>query len=42
LPGNKLPLTTAWANKYEVAQILEEEMKIAGFEWISTFRLIKD
>jgi hypothetical protein len=28
-------------NKYEAAQILEEEMKIAGFEWISTFRLIK-
>ncbi|RBA27848.1 hypothetical protein [Flavobacterium tibetense] len=39
LPGNKL--TTAWVNKYEVAQILEEEMKNAGFEWISTFRLIK-
>ena len=39
LPGNKL--TTAWVNKYEVAQILEEEMKKAGFEWISTFRLIK-
>jgi hypothetical protein len=39
LPGNQL--TTAWVNKYEVAKILEEEMKIAGFEWISTFRLIK-
>lgn len=39
LPGNKL--TTAWVNKYEVAQILEEEMKNAGFEWISTFRLVK-
>lgn len=39
LPGNKL--TTAWVNKYEVAQILEEEMKKAGFEWVSTFRLIK-
>jgi hypothetical protein len=39
LPGNKL--TTAWVNKYEVAQILEEEMKKAGFEWISTFRLVK-
>jgi hypothetical protein len=39
LPANKL--TTAWVNKYEVAQILEDEMKKAGFEWISTFRLIK-
>lgn len=39
LPGNKL--TTAWVNKYEVAQILEEEMKKAGFEWVSTFSIIK-
>ena len=39
LPSNKL--TTAWVNKYEVAQILEEEMKKAGFEWVSTCRLIK-
>lgn len=39
LPGNKI--TTAWVNKYEVAQILEEEMEKAGFEWVSTFRLIK-
>lgn len=39
IPNNKL--TTAWVNKYEVAQILEEEMKKAGFEWISTFRIIK-
>ena len=34
-------LTTAWVNKYEVSQILEEEMKKAGFEWISTFKIIK-
>ena len=39
LPNYKL--TTAWVNKYEVAQILEEEMKKAGFEWISTFKIIK-
>jgi hypothetical protein len=39
LPGNKL--TTAWVNKYEVAQIIEDEMKKAGFEWISTFRIVK-
>jgi hypothetical protein len=39
LSGNKL--TTAWVNKYEVAQILDEEMKKAGFEWISTFTLVK-
>lgn len=39
LPGNKL--TTAWVNKNEVAQIAEEEMKKAGFEWVSTFRIIK-
>jgi hypothetical protein len=39
IPGNKT--TTAWVNKYEVAQILEEEMKKAGFEWISTFRIVK-
>ncbi len=39
IPNYKL--TTAWVNKYEVAQILEEEMKNAGFEWISTFKIIK-
>lgn len=39
IPNTKL--TTAWVNKYEVAQILEEEMKKAGFEWITTFKIIK-
>lgn len=39
IPNNKL--TTAWVNKYEVAQILEEEMNRAGFEWTSTFRIVK-
>lgn len=39
IPNSKL--TTAWVNKYEVAQILEEEMKKAGFEWVSTFKIIK-
>jgi hypothetical protein len=39
IPNYKL--TTAWVNKYEVAQVLEEEMKKAGFEWISTFRIVK-
>ena len=34
-------LTTAWVSKFEVAKILEEEMKKAGFEWISTFRIIQ-
>jgi hypothetical protein len=34
-------LTTAWVSKFEVATILEEEMKKAGFEWISTFRIVK-
>ena len=39
IPNYKL--TTAWVNKYEVAQIVEEEMKNAGFEWVSTFIIIK-
>jgi hypothetical protein len=34
-------LTTAWVSKFEVATILEEEMKRSGFEWISTFRIVK-
>ena len=34
-------MTTAWIKKYEVAQILEEEMNNAGFEWVSTFTIIK-
>jgi hypothetical protein len=37
LPGNKL--TTAL--QYEVAQILEKKMKIAGFEWDFDIWLIK-
>jgi hypothetical protein len=39
IPNYKL--TTAWVNKYEVAKVLEEEMKNAGFEWISTFRIVR-
>jgi len=39
IPGNKT--TTAWLDKYEVAKILEDEMKSAGFEWISTFGIIQ-
>jgi hypothetical protein len=39
IPNYKL--TTAWVNKYEVAQVLEEEMKNAGFEWISTFGIVR-
>ena len=39
IPNHKL--TTAWVNKYEVAQVLEEEMKNAGFEWLSTFRIVR-
>lgn len=39
IKGNKL--TTAWLTELETAQILEDEMKKAGFEWISKFRIIK-
>lgn len=39
--GLKGSLTTAWVNKLEVAKILEEEMENEGFEWISTFKIVK-
>ena len=39
IPNHKL--TTAWVNKYEVAKVLEEEMKNAGYEWLSTFRIVR-
>lgn len=34
-------LTTAWLDQTEASKILEEEMKEAGLEWISTFRIVK-
>ena len=34
-------LTTAWVDKLEVAKILEDEMKKAGFEWVSSFRIVQ-
>lgn len=33
--------TTAWLNKAEASKILFEEMEKAGFEWVSTFIIIK-
>ncbi|HLO72662.1 MAG TPA: hypothetical protein VK164_01885 [Flavobacterium sp.] len=39
LKGTKL--TTFWLNKLEVSQILKEEMKNNGFEWLSDFRILK-
>ena len=39
LKGSKL--ITAWLDKLEIAAILEEEMKNAGFEWIHQFRIVK-
>lgn len=39
LKGKKL--STGWLEKMEVATILNEEMKKAGFEWVSTFSIIK-
>ena len=39
LKGTKL--TTYWLNKLEVSQILKEEMKNSGFEWLSDFRILK-
>lgn len=35
-----LRLTTAWLNKHEVAEIVKDEMREAGFEWLSTFRIV--
>ncbi|OWR14139.1 hypothetical protein [Chryseobacterium sp. VAUSW3] len=34
-------LATAWLNEIDAAQILSEEMKNAGFEWVREFRIIK-
>lgn len=35
-----LRLTTAWLNKHEVAEIVEDEMREAGFEWLHRFRIV--
>lgn len=34
-------LYTVWLNKLEASAILKEEMKNAGFEWLSDFRIVK-
>ncbi|MDR4952038.1 hypothetical protein REB14_07630 [Chryseobacterium sp. ES2] len=34
-------LYTVWLNKTEASIILKEEMKNAGFEWLSDFRIVK-
>ncbi|MBP1165858.1 MULTISPECIES: hypothetical protein [unclassified Chryseobacterium] len=34
-------LYTVWLNKTEASMILKEEMKNAGFEWLSDFRIVK-
>ena len=34
-------LGTGWLNEIDAAQILSEEMKNAGFEWVREFRIIK-
>lgn len=39
LEGSRL--VTAWLDKAEVAVILEEEMREAGFEWLNTFKIVK-
>ncbi len=33
-------LSTGRLNEFDVAKILHEEMKLAGFEWLSTFRIV--
>jgi hypothetical protein len=34
-------LYTAWLSKLEASTILKEEMKNAGFDWLSDFRIVK-
>ena len=34
-------LSTGRLNELEVAKILYEEMKLAGFEWLNTFRIVQ-
>jgi hypothetical protein len=37
---NVKKLTTARLSEFEIAQILKEEMKTAGFEWLNTYRIV--
>ena len=39
LKGNRLG--TAWLNETDASKILVEEMKNAGFEWVTDFRILK-